>query len=335
MHPNPNAEHQLKEHLSRRGESSLESFHLMLAHFGNCGMRTSLADNLNLTGTARHNIAMRHKLKLTSLTPGSRKKMPAGFECLVSCFNHSELAHVNRVAQSAGAPPQSLPFQQVEMLNQDNGERFFSECISQMNKIKPRCDLQRSQCLCDVCNRTNTAKRPPPPPQEDQQQRPNASVAPPVNPNVNKPTPAAAPASPKIHSTTTVHQADAMHQADTIVHPKEQVVTTVPRQQPQPQPQPHHVMTQPQLHQHRAPPMMMGHHPQTFTPHQPWIAQTYPFAMPTPPTAMFCCPRYAQWHTAPNRRGRPPHDDHCHVHRTRMGKRKKNRLDDPCCGANL
>ena len=58
IQPSPNAPHQLKEYLSRRGESCLESFHLMLAHFGNCGMLTSLADNLNLTGTARHNLAI-------------------------------------------------------------------------------------------------------------------------------------------------------------------------------------------------------------------------------------------------------------------------------------
>jgi len=34
----------------------------MLAHFGNCGMKTMSADNLNLTGTARHNLAMRHTI---------------------------------------------------------------------------------------------------------------------------------------------------------------------------------------------------------------------------------------------------------------------------------
>jgi len=53
---NQNSPHGLKEYLSRRGESNLESFHLMLAHFGNAGMRESLADNLNLTGTARYNL---------------------------------------------------------------------------------------------------------------------------------------------------------------------------------------------------------------------------------------------------------------------------------------
>ena len=55
---NPNSVHGLREYLARRGESTLEAFHLSLAHFGNNGMRDSLADNLNLTGTARHNISI-------------------------------------------------------------------------------------------------------------------------------------------------------------------------------------------------------------------------------------------------------------------------------------
>ena len=53
--PNPNSKHGLNEYLSRRGESNLEAFHLLLAHFGNSGMRRSLADTLNLTSTARYN----------------------------------------------------------------------------------------------------------------------------------------------------------------------------------------------------------------------------------------------------------------------------------------
>jgi len=57
---NSNSPHGLKEHLSRRGQSNLESFHLMLAQFGNTGIRESLADNLNLAGTAHHNLKIRH-----------------------------------------------------------------------------------------------------------------------------------------------------------------------------------------------------------------------------------------------------------------------------------
>ena len=59
--PNPNSKHQLTEHPFRRSESKIEAFHDCLSNFGNSGMRDSLADNLNLMGTARHNMSIRHK----------------------------------------------------------------------------------------------------------------------------------------------------------------------------------------------------------------------------------------------------------------------------------
>jgi len=101
--PNPNSTHQLTEHLSKRGESKLEAFHDRFAHFANCGMRDTLADNLNLAGTARHNLSIRHKRSLVSPNekgrggggvlsdPESRKKIPAGWDRVVPQFNHSEL----------------------------------------------------------------------------------------------------------------------------------------------------------------------------------------------------------------------------------------------------
>jgi len=142
IQPNPNSTHQLKEYLSRRGESCLESFHLMLAHFGNCGMRTSLADNLNLTGICRYNLAIRQKLRLTLANPETRKRMPAAYEGVLSFCNHTELSYVNRLAEQAGIPHNKLPFKNVETLPPDNGERFFSEHLSWMKETKPRNDPQ-------------------------------------------------------------------------------------------------------------------------------------------------------------------------------------------------
>jgi len=135
FHPNPNSSHQLKEHLSRRGESCLESFHLMLAHFGNCGMRTSLADNPNLTGAARHNLLIRMKRRLIGVTlenTEDRKKMLAARESVIAFFNHAELNCVNQLATQAGMSSHKLPFKHVEALRPDNGERFFSEHLTQM-----------------------------------------------------------------------------------------------------------------------------------------------------------------------------------------------------------
>jgi len=155
--PSPNASHQLNKCLSRRGESCLESFHNMLAHFVNCGMRATLADNLNLTGTARYNLAIRHKWRLISLSltheNPERKKIPAAFESLVSFFNHSELACANQIAKDAGASNSNLPFQNIEPLPPDNGERFFSEYLLWKNSNKPHNDGQ-SHCLCHLCGVT-------------------------------------------------------------------------------------------------------------------------------------------------------------------------------------
>ena len=65
--PNPNSKHGLTEYLSKRGESKLESFHDRQANFANSGMRNSLADNLNLMGTARCNLAICHKRGLIAV----------------------------------------------------------------------------------------------------------------------------------------------------------------------------------------------------------------------------------------------------------------------------
>ena len=98
--PNPNSKHQLTEWLSQRGESKLESFHDRLAHFANCGMRETLADNFNLVGTAAWNHGIRYKKLLTGSFTSleERKKIPAVWERVVAYWNHSEISYVDRLA---------------------------------------------------------------------------------------------------------------------------------------------------------------------------------------------------------------------------------------------
>jgi hypothetical protein len=148
--PNANSPHGLNEYLSRRGESNLESFHLMLAHFGNTGMRESLADNLNLTGTARYNLHVRYKLRLARGAT-VRQKIPAGWMTVLEYFNHTELNYINQLAEKVGVS--SVPFPEAEALPPDNGERFFSEYLSWLNKHKPKTDAD-DLCLCMVCHPT-------------------------------------------------------------------------------------------------------------------------------------------------------------------------------------
>lgn len=137
------AESQLSTRIERmfiqKGRSNLECFHLSLAHFGNSGMRESLAENLNLTGTTRHNLNIRHKSRLDALpfdetTLNQRAKTPAAWESVVDCCNHSELKCVNDLAAKCGIT--NLPFKQLEPLVEDTGERFFSECLSWMANEK-------------------------------------------------------------------------------------------------------------------------------------------------------------------------------------------------------
>jgi len=334
INPSVNSPHQLKEYISRRGESCLESFHLMLAHFGNCGMRASLADNLNLTGTARFNLAVRQKRTLIALTAENptRKKIPSAYESVVSFFNHSELAHINTIAIAAGVSPNNLPFTRVEPLQKDNGERFFSEYLKWMKDAKPRYD-NLCRCLCADCGIKPTVAEAElemlshcypnnqgydGPEDELQQQQ--------TQPRNNN--------SPDIPTLATVHQ-------QTSVQPRELVgdnrVVRVVEQQQQQQLVPviqTQAVIQTQSHQHHHHPQspMMYYQPMTnlFTPY-PWIA-THPITTPTTPS--YCCSRYRAWHNTPGRRGRPPHSDHCQHQfmRRRMhqsGGQQLNGQDNP------
>ncbi|KAG7342669.1 hypothetical protein IV203_020613 [Nitzschia inconspicua] len=143
---NPNSGHKLSTWISRRPESKLESFHDNLSHFASCGMRNTLCDSLNLCGTARYNLQIRHKIRLSQRSEEERNKMPVGWEEVVSYYNHSELAYVNALARDAGTD--HVPFKDTEILVDDNGERFFSEYL---NKNLPTPQQESDRCQCCKC----------------------------------------------------------------------------------------------------------------------------------------------------------------------------------------
>ena len=110
--PNPNSKHGLVEYISKRGESKLEGYHDRTTHFGNSGMRNTLCDSLNLAGTCRWNMTIRHKRSLavesskTEENPSvtdRRKLISAAWESVPPYFNHTELGFVNAMAVSRGA----------------------------------------------------------------------------------------------------------------------------------------------------------------------------------------------------------------------------------------
>jgi len=155
--PNPNSKHQLTEYLSKRRESKLESFHDRLAHFANSGMQDSLSDNLHLAGTARFNLAIRHKRSLMTLETTQRSETPASWEKIVPFWNHAELGYINTLAVEVNCLP---PFPKAERLPKDTGERFFSEYIKGVNPSKER--YNGDNFWCSICRKIiGKTKQPP------------------------------------------------------------------------------------------------------------------------------------------------------------------------------
>lgn len=163
--PNPNSKHQPKEHLSKRGESKLESVNDRMSNFVNTGMRADLADSLNLMGTARFNLAIRHKRAFIGIgattTPDTdtrlaqRRQIPAGWEKVLPFFNHSELQCVNKLAQAVSL---ASPFPSAEVLQNDTGERFFSQHVSTIKPTSGACN-KHGLCSCRECTMTMKAPR--------------------------------------------------------------------------------------------------------------------------------------------------------------------------------
>jgi hypothetical protein len=302
--PSPNSKHGLVEYLSRRGESNLESFHGMLAHFGNCGMRRTLVDNLNLTGTARHNLLIRHKLRLSSgeITTVERKRLPAAYEGIVAYSNHLELDHLNHMARACGISSGALPFQHVEALPPDNGERFFSEYLTWMQETKAKYS-SADLCLCAICDTTTTtaSTRPMPAIQPQPQVRigdeETATLTLTPQPQVRvgdeeTATPnLTVPLSPTV--TQPVTPADLTNQPAAPAP----VVQIVPWQYSQP----------------------VWYPP-------PWMLRPPPPSQQQQP--QFCCLVYRAWHNAPNRKGRPPHHGRC-WRRIASGQTKRKRAENP------
>ena len=148
--PTSSTRHGLPEYVSLRCESKLEGFHHPLANFANTAMRASLCDNLNLIGTSRYNVKIRHRLVIAS-DPESRPNITAYWANYPAFTNHSELAYVNGLAEATGYPRQ--PFQHVRPLPEDNGERFFSEyLVEQRDRAKKYvANPLNDRCQCPSC----------------------------------------------------------------------------------------------------------------------------------------------------------------------------------------
>jgi hypothetical protein len=157
--PHPDSKHKLIEYLSKRGESKLEAFHDRFAHFGNGGMRRSLIDNLNLCGTARYNLNIRHKRSFL-FRRQHNSDIPVSWERVLPFSNHSKLQYINQMAMVVGGAA-VVPFPNAEILPKDNGERFFGEYLVQQKAMVQKYDAN-DRCCCIACY-TAIAMTPGPP----------------------------------------------------------------------------------------------------------------------------------------------------------------------------
>jgi hypothetical protein len=279
--PSPSSKHNLTEYISKRGESKLEAYHDRFQHFGNTGMRRTLIDNLNLCGTARYNLAIRHRRRRLTLAP-ENTTIPAGWEQVVPYWNHSELHYINILAAAVGIAPLFLD---VESLPTDNGERFFSQYIAVQKQNIPQ--YKDDFCLCKLCENTPTMKesspRPPSPP--------------PLVLNLN-----ADSASPNRTPPVNYNAVAAARATNTRGVRNNALNTDRPTNNNNGQ----------HLHAEHAPPpappqrLVNGYYLPVLAPFPPWYR---------PPTRLNyegCCDRYREWMTRTGRnKGRPPHDSWC------------------------
>ena len=325
--PSPNSKHQLPEYLSRRPESKIEAFHDRLSNFGNSGMRDSLADNLNLMGTARYNLGIRHKRSFIGVAieknpsvrdektddiSDRRRKIPSAWEKVVPYFNHSELAYVNQMAIDLSLDP---PFPNAEPLGADTGERFFSEYITTIKPGTGGFD-QRDFCLCIACVALQRKALP----------LCELRVSP-KKPNTNG-------ASTQTAVQTAVQTLMTMSKPDKAVEHADATTTPTPLQPQQvdnnlnnnPHNNPcHHAVIRDTHPVHMLQPTPMQH---SFP---PAFQQVPPLFIPFhyyQSTPVSCCAKHSQWMLSA-RNGRPPHDAHCYVRGQQLLQRQKKALHQP------
>jgi hypothetical protein len=142
----PNSKHGLSEWMSLRMESQLEKGHHLMAHYGNTGMGTELADCLILRGVTETNTKVRFKSKIKD------PMIPSHLEDLPLFLDESELAYVNCQLQEASLDP---VFDVVLPLPPDNGEVFLSEYffeqVKRNTQAKSLMDTKQNKCICPEC----------------------------------------------------------------------------------------------------------------------------------------------------------------------------------------
>ena len=145
--PSQNSKHGLSEWISLRMESQLEKGHHLMAHYGNTGMGTQLADTLILRGVTETNTKVR--FKSSSKDP----RLPSHLEDLPLFLDESELHYINQRLREVSLDP---VFEDVSSpLPPDNGEVFLSEYFFQQMERNAQgektLDTTCNKCICPGC----------------------------------------------------------------------------------------------------------------------------------------------------------------------------------------
>ena len=299
--PKKNSTHGLTEYISIRGESKLEGFHDSLAHFANAGMNNGLADAINLCGTARYNLAIRHKLRL--INKEKENDIPLLWEKVVPFHNHCELNHVNKLAKESTMT--SVPFPNVETLVDDTGERFFSEYLIQQRereKNYKRHNLN-DRCQCVKCAGNSDRLT------HDSSIHLNHEIEQsndeqPLQGNLVAESKATADSQLETVTTRESHGKTACQRA---VIQKQQIqqkkyVPTVRGYPTFPLPPMMPVVQQPLIYPRMGPGIYQDN----------WFLHEQPHLHSRPRTqCQYCCVTFLNWASNPGRRGRPPHELSC------------------------
>ena len=295
LRPSPRSKHKLTEYQSLRVESRLEGFHDPLGHFGNTGMNASLCDALNLTGTARYNLAIRHRIYIGTLPPSERGNLTLEYERIPSFYNHTRLKFINEMAKKVGWDKEPFPF--ARPLPEDNGERFFSQYLAQhKQRVKTFPEHpDNSRCQCNNCAKNPRALH---------------------------------TQGPLENSIQTIRLAESPQEIIQAPQQQIQVPAQVPVQLPAPVRVPVTVARGPPqsvgMQQLYRGPMHYGipNYTQTLVPiYNPYTHKKKRPKIQKEP----CCPPFVWWSCNPCRDGRPPHAEWCHVRIEQQQSAKNNK----------
>ena len=160
--PPPRSKHKISVKQSLRGESNLESFHLLLSGYANNGMRHSTADCYTLSGIGTHNCNRREDNRVwTQLSPEEIDNIPSHLRGVARHRNHSNLDAINLVAAEAGCGVP--PYVDVLALGPHTGEVFLSKYYYQQVERNAMHSMPKEKnskrCPCPQCS--NRGRLPP------------------------------------------------------------------------------------------------------------------------------------------------------------------------------